>query len=40
MEDAMLDTAIDRRHSSRLLCQLELTPDLDGLEIFVARNEA
>lgn len=40
MEDAMLDTANDRRPSSRLLCQIELTPDLDGLEIFVARNEA
>jgi 2Fe-2S ferredoxin len=40
MEDAMLDTAIDRRPASRLLCQLELTAELDGLEIFVARNEA
>ncbi len=40
MEDAMLDTANDRRPSSRLLCQVELTPELDGLEIFVARNEA
>lgn len=40
MEDAMLDTAADRRPSSRLLCQIELTPDLDGLEIVVARNEA
>jgi len=40
MEDAMLDTANDRRPSSRLLCQIELTPDLDGLEVFVAKNEA
>jgi len=40
MEDAMLDTAEDRRPSSRLLCQIELTPGLDGLEVFVARNEA
>jgi 2Fe-2S ferredoxin len=40
MEDAMLDTANDRRPSSRLLCQIEVTPALDGLEIFVARNEA
>ena len=40
MEDAMLDTANDRRPSSRLLCQIELTPELDGLEIFVARNES
>lgn len=40
MEEAMLDTANDRRPTSRLLCQIELTPDLDGLEIFVAQNEA
>jgi 2Fe-2S ferredoxin len=40
MEDAMLDTAVERRPSSRLLCQIEVTADLDGLEIFVARNEA
>ncbi|MEQ1800474.1 MAG: 2Fe-2S iron-sulfur cluster-binding protein [Gammaproteobacteria bacterium] len=40
MEDAMLDTATDRRPSSRLLCQIELTPGLDGLEVVVARNEA
>ena len=39
MEDAMLDTAEERRPSSRLLCQIELTPGLDGLEVFVARNE-
>jgi 2Fe-2S ferredoxin len=40
MEDAMLDTANERQPSSRLLCQIELTQDLDGLEIFVARNES
>lgn len=40
MEDAMLDTATDRRPSSRLLCQIELSPGLDGLEVVVARNEA
>lgn len=39
MEAAMLDTATDQRPSSRLLCQIELTADLDGLEIVVARNE-
>lgn len=38
MEDAMLDTASDRRPSSRLLCQIEITPELDGLEIVVAAN--
>lgn len=40
MEDAMLDTAADRRPASRLLCQIEITPELDGLEVFVARNES
>ena len=40
MEDAMLDTALERRPNSRLTCQIEITPDLDGLEIFVARNES
>ena len=39
MEDAMLDTAADRRPASRLLCQIEVTPELDGLEVQVARNE-
>jgi 2Fe-2S ferredoxin len=40
MEDAMLDTAAERRPASRLLCQIEVTPDLDGLEVQVARNES
>lgn len=40
MEDAMLDTAAERRPASRLTCQIELTPDLDGLEVVVARNES
>jgi 2Fe-2S ferredoxin len=40
MEDAMLDTAADRRPNSRLLCQIEVTPDLDGLEVVVAPNES
>ena len=40
MEDAMLDSAVDRRPASRLLCQVELTPELDGLEVFVANNES
>lgn len=40
MEDAMLDTAVERRSTSRLMCQIELTPELDGLEVFVARNES
>ena len=40
MEDAMLDTAVERRPTSRLMCQIELTPELDGFEVFVARNES
>lgn len=39
MEDAMLDSAMDRDDRSRLTCQLEMTDDLDGLEIVVAQNE-
>ena len=38
MEDAMLDAARDRRLNSRLTCQIEVTPDLDGLELTVANN--
>ena len=40
MEDAMLDAAMDRRANSRLSCQLEVGPELDGLELTVADNEA
>lgn len=40
MEDAMLDAAINRQANSRLLCQIELGPELDGLEITVADNGA
>jgi 2Fe-2S ferredoxin len=40
MEDAMLDTAADRRPTSRLTCQIEVTPALDGLVVHVARNGA
>ncbi|MDQ1303050.1 MAG: ferredoxin, 2Fe-2S [Pseudomonadota bacterium] len=40
MEDAMLDAATDRRANSRLLCQIELGPELDGLYITVADNGA
>ena len=39
MEDAMLDSALDRRDSSRLTCQIEITAELEGLEIVVADNE-
>jgi 2Fe-2S ferredoxin len=40
MEDAMLDSALDRRPNSRLSCQIEITDDLDGLAVTVADNEA
>lgn len=39
MEDAMLDSALERRPNSRLSCQLEITADLDGLIVHVANNE-
>lgn len=39
MEDAMLDSAADRRPNSRLTCQIEVTDELDGLEVFVANND-
>ena len=40
MEDAMLDTALERRPTSRLTCQVEVTADLDGLVVYVAPNAA
>lgn len=39
MEDAMLDSALDRDDRSRLCCQIEVTDALDGLEVIVADNE-
>jgi 2Fe-2S ferredoxin len=39
MEDAMLDSALERRPNSRLSCQLEVTAELDGLIVHVANNE-
>ena len=39
MEDAMLDSALDRHANSRLACQLELSDELDGLELTIADNE-
>ncbi|MCC7258554.1 MAG: 2Fe-2S iron-sulfur cluster binding domain-containing protein [Gammaproteobacteria bacterium] len=38
MEDAMLDSATARQPNSRLSCQIELTDDLDGIEVSVADN--
>ncbi|KHL04548.1 2Fe-2S iron-sulfur cluster-binding protein [Sinomonas humi] len=39
-EDAMLDLAEDRRENSRLSCQIELCPELDGLTVTVAPDAA
>jgi 2Fe-2S ferredoxin len=38
MEDAMLDSALERRKNSRLSCQIEITDELDGLVVTVADN--
>ncbi len=38
MEDTMLDTVRDRQANSRLMCQIEMTEALDGLEILAADN--
>ncbi|MEM6819645.1 MAG: 2Fe-2S iron-sulfur cluster-binding protein [Pseudomonadota bacterium] len=40
MEDSMLDAAYERRESSRLTCQIEVTDELDGLVVHVADNES
>lgn len=39
MEDAMLDSANERRPNSRLTCQIEVTDALDGMVVYVADNE-
>ena len=39
-EDAMLEmTAAERQPNSRLSCQLQLTPDLDGLSVSVPATQ-
>ena len=38
MEDAMLDSALDRTENSRLTCQISMTDEFDGIEIIVAFN--
>ena len=38
MEDAMLDSALDRKTNSRLTCQISMVDELDGIEVVVAHN--
>jgi 2Fe-2S ferredoxin len=38
MEDAMLDSALDRKANSRLTCQISMTDELDGIGVVVAHN--
>jgi 2Fe-2S ferredoxin len=40
MEEGMLETAWERRANSRLSCQVEITPALDGLEVRVPQRQA
>lgn len=39
MEAEMLDVADERRDNSRLLCQIQVTDAIDGIEIQVADNK-
>ena len=39
MEEDMLDFAFDVRESSRLSCQIKVTPDLDGLVVTVPEKQ-
>ena len=39
MEDSMLDAAFERKDTSRLTCQIEVSDELDGLVVHVADNE-
>ncbi len=40
MENAMLDSVLERRAGSRLACRIKVTEALDGLEIQAADNES
>ena len=37
-EESMLDQAFDVRNSSRLSCQINLSEDLDGIELEIAKE--
>ncbi len=37
-EDYMLDEAFELKDNSRLSCQIVMSAELDGLEVFLARN--
>ncbi len=39
IEDATLDLANDRKPTSRLTCQVQITDALDGLVVHVAKND-
>jgi 2Fe-2S ferredoxin len=39
MEEGMLECAWEPRANSRLSCQVQVTPDLDGLELTVPRQQ-
>jgi 2Fe-2S ferredoxin len=40
MEEGMLETAWEPRDNSRLSCQIEITPALDGLEVTIPAQQA
>lgn len=39
IEDSTLELAFERKPSSRLTCQIEMTDALDGLVVHVAQND-
>jgi len=39
MEDSMLEAAYERKPTSRLTCQIEMSAELDGLIVHVGENE-
>jgi 2Fe-2S ferredoxin len=39
MEEGMLEIAWEPRPNSRLSCQIEITPNLDGLEVTIPRQQ-